>query len=321
MQGYVLHHSRSSPAGWLTARGRAAAAAAARGPGGRGRRPTMMTRRPRLRADALTTGAVVLSVLSICRLNCASTDDPHRSGRPAGVDSELDCGLRKLAHAFSIAVAGRRSSDDRQAIFDALQLSTLCGEPPPSPRSSAAAPSPPTFAPSTTVFVDPEAGSDLTGTGARSSPVRSLTFALLRSRQLRQRSSSGQHVTIALQPGTYYLSAPLVLVPQDSNLTITSAGSGPELPVISGGLLLNTSHWTPHNVTAGANIWATSLKGQLLPGRAMDGLRLGGRRMTRARYPNSDPEFVSTPALSHAATVCMCVCMCVCVYVCVWHCS
>ena len=34
---------------------------------------------------------------------------------------------------------------------------------------------------------------------------------------------------------------------------------------------------------------------QLPAGRGIDGLRLGGRRVTRARYPNSDPEFDTFP--------------------------
>lgn len=222
-----------------------------------------------------------------------ATADPHHSGRPAGVGPQLDCGLRKLAHSFSVAVAGRRTADDRKTVFDALQLSSLCGEPPlpPVPPPQRPPPPPSAFPPSTTVFVDAAAGSDTAGTGARASPVRSLREGVHRSRQLRR--SSFERVTVALQPGTYYLSAPLVLAPQDSNLSITSVGPGPA--VISGGLLLNTSNWTAHNVTRGANIWAVSLKGQLAAGHGIDGLRLGGRRVTRARYPNSDPEFDTFP--------------------------
>jgi hypothetical protein len=61
-----------------------------------------------------------------------------------------------------------------------------------------------TFSPPTTVFVDAEAGSDDAGTGSRTSPLRSLALALLRSRQLRRGS---ERVTIALQPGTLRPSA------------------------------------------------------------------------------------------------------------------
>jgi hypothetical protein len=84
--------------------------------------------------------------------------------------------------------------------------------------------------------------------------------------------------------------------------------------VLSGSVPLNAS-WTAHRTPAGANVWATDLGAQWpapaqrpqpppraggkppssLPQNQISSLRLNGRRVTRARFPNCNPEIDTFP--------------------------
>lgn len=163
------------------------------------------------------------------------------------------------------------------------------------PAATGAAPPPPTVAPAapaSTLYVDAAAGSDTSGTGSKAKPLQTLEFALYRSRQLRAAAAGdGERLAILCQ-GVFHLAAPLVLTPIDSNLTIAAVEG--EHATLSGGLPL-TPKWRPYNISSGANIWAADLSGDLAPGTEINGLQLGGSRVTRARYPNANPEIDTFP--------------------------
>ena len=105
----------------------------------------------------------------------------------------------------------------------------------------------------TCVFVDAGLGSD-SNPGTLASPKRTIPGALVVTR-----SRGSPSPTIILRGGTYYINATIDLTPADSGLTIT-AYSG-ETPVISGGLPVAVSAWSPYNVTQNAT-WGPVLTGQ-----------------------------------------------------------
>lgn len=81
-----------------------------------------------------------------------------------------------------------------------------------------------------------------------------------------------------LEDGTYYLKRPLVLHPEDSNLTIKAAN--PRKAVISGARLLNLK-WVP---------WRDGMMKASVPeGTRMDSLFIDGKLQRMARYPDARP--------------------------------
>ena len=170
------------------------------------------------------------------------------AGVPKNVPPDFDCGMRSLALEFARTLQPSRPERAFAAISDALQLAQ-CNEtaatplPPPAPPL----PVPPApAAPTSTLFVDAALGSDASHDG----PLASLPAAVLRARAL------PRPVTIYLRGGApHRLAAPLQLTAADSHLTIAAFPG--EAPVVTSGLLLNTS-WAPAPAPAPAAAAACS---------------------------------------------------------------
>ena len=81
------------------------------------------------------------------------------------------------------------------------------------------------------VYVDPNTGDD-GNAGTRSLPVKTINTAVQLMRLMRARAGDDVNGIIYLNPGYYYLSKPINLTPDDSNLAIM--GSGVDSTFISG---------------------------------------------------------------------------------------
>jgi parallel beta-helix repeat protein len=114
-------------------------------------------------------------------------------------------------------------------------------------------------------------------------PFATVPRAVEAAREWRQHQSgaSGQPATVLVRGGLYFLSEPLVLTPEDSNLTLAAYGG--EQPVLSGGR--RVTGWSSATV-GDKKLWAAKIP------EARDGrwvfreLWVNGRRATRARHPN-----------------------------------
>lgn len=185
-----------------------------------------------------------------------------------------DCAFKKLALTAARALQPQR---DMRPVFDALQLGTQCGVPPPSPlvASEDAWSAPPSYA-------------------IRVTPSESLPKALAEAARL-----PPDQRLLVLETGTYFLNETLRIGPELSGLVMRAAPNAK--PVLSGGQLLSVK-WAPTTVPSGAaNVFSTSLKGQEVDW-TMRSLFTGvgvGQRAIRARVPDGDPEINGL----HTATV------------------
>ena len=133
-----------------------------------------------------------------------------------------------------------------------------------------------------TIYVSP-AGDDAAGDGSAGAPFATPARALRASRA----APPGGRNTILLRGGTYFLPETLVLTAQDSGLTLQGAPG--EEAWLSGALPLANVTWRAVDVAPPHNIWAADLSA--LGVASAPGLRLGGERLVRARFPNNDsPE-------------------------------
>jgi hypothetical protein len=166
-------------------------------------------------------------------------------------------------------------------------------------------------------FADAAKGDD-TAAGTETAPFKTLLRAVQAVRAARNRTNSGSGdiggresdghrtsvtptatatatatATVTLRAGVFHLPDTLFLTSEDSNLVIQTHGSdAPNLAWLSGASPLTGVTWTAVNTTDGANIWVADLSATGGGGSNFDlaGLRLEGRRLWRARYPNGDPE-------------------------------
>ena len=207
-----------------------------------------------------------------------------RSTRPAGADPGYDCGWRKLALEFAPHIQPWITVAQRRELADALQLQSLCNttlqldHDPPRRRQSDSSP---VKNPEDSLFVDPTHGSDA-APGTVASPLRTLPRALMLSR-------AKQVQSIVLRDGTYHLNSTLLLGSLDSGLTIT-AHEG-ETAVLSGGVPLQGLAWRPSHINPAHIAVATvpaSVMARLPHG--ITALQLDSARVTRARFPNANPE-------------------------------
>lgn len=129
------------------------------------------------------------------------------------------------------------------------------------------------MASATDVYVSPF-GRD-SGSGTKEEPLQSLSAAL---NMVRSQKGKKSHM-IFLQDGTYYQRNPLVLHPEDSNLTIKAAN--PRKAIISGAYSLKLS-WEPYKDGI--------MKAVVPAGTKIDTLFIDGRQQRMARYPNANPE-------------------------------
>lgn len=148
-----------------------------------------------------------------------------------------------------------------QAVFDALQLHTMCNKTRPTSAvssctrdratsSSSAGATTKAWEPPAgrVLYVDPRLGDDEVGVGAIDAPLRSLHAAVLASRH------GNQSTTIVLRDGTFYLPSTLQLTPQDSGLSFMAFPG--ESPVVSGGIPISAK-WQAFRVSNTSNIYVT----------------------------------------------------------------
>jgi hypothetical protein len=182
---------------------------------------------------------------------------------------ELDCAVKTLAAEAARALQPQR---DPTAVFDALQLDTLCGQrrPPASdPARSSAADG------------QGEDGEEVPAHAVWVTPGQSLPAAL--AELIRRRPSREQQRLLVLQNGTHYLNETLRLGSEHSGVTIRAAPNA--RPVLSGGQLLRTQ-WEPTTVPSGASgALVANLSGQQL-NWTLQTVFINGRRAIRSRYPN-----------------------------------
>lgn len=199
---------------------------------------------------------------------------------------ELECKLRGLAFEFAEHLLPERAPF--AAAFDALRLGAGCNVSLAAlTRHRQATPSAPatprTY--SVTVAVD---GDDESGDGSPARPFRTPRRARAHVRAWRGTDEpTAEHAaTIVLTAGVYALDGTLELGAADSFLSFVS--SPPGAATLSGGLALNTSgrwrEWARDprvrvvNVGAGLDVSSAFVGGA------------GFKRLTRARFPNGDPE-------------------------------
>lgn len=137
-------------------------------------------------------------------------------------------------------------------------------------------------------FADSSRGSD-TNAGTEDAPFRTVARAV---EAVRAEKAGGGVVT--LRAGIFYIGASLELGAEDSGLTIeTHPEDAPNLAYLSGATPLTNVTWKAVNTSAGANLWAADLSQFshfLQSAKGVTGMRLNGRRLWQARYPNGDPE-------------------------------
>ena len=228
---------------------------------------------------------------------------------PHDLDAGVDCAMRNLTWAYAQHLMPSRAP--LVDAFDALRLAEDCNmtrpesAAPPAPfyaasprRGGSGAPSVlRTLQPAAGAFyADPVGGSD-SAAGTEAAPFRTIERALAATRA----TAGGGGGSIVLRAGTFQQSAPVVLGAADAGLTI-SAYPG-EAPVLSGGASLPPLKWTrvgpapplpnsssPNNAT----VWSASLAGAAVT-LPFNSLFFDGRRATRARYPNGNPEHDIAP--------------------------
>ncbi len=133
-----------------------------------------------------------------------------------------------------------------------------------------------------------------TNSGAREQPFSSLPCAVQAAR------AAGAPARIIVQPGSYFLSQPIALGPEDSGLAIEGVRERPV--VLSGGR--RVGGWKPWR----DKILQADLSGVDLPDLSVRELYYNGRLMQWARYPNFDPAhprtggFLQNAALAEAGT-------------------
>ena len=165
----------------------------------------------------------------------------------AAEGSPQDCTMRRLALEYSNHL--QPIDSPHVAVYDALQLSALCGDQRPieAQHRSLPLPSPATGA----IHVAPDGNDQNDGT-------LNALLATVHEALSRVRGSYGPpDPTIVLREGTHLLTQTLTLTPADSGLTIQSHPG--ELDVLSGGRPLPTNvEWKKLNNQTG-NIWLTVL--------------------------------------------------------------
>eukprot|EP00729_Bicosta_minor_P007089 gene7088-18000_t len=233
---------------------------------------------------------------------------PHHEVPHIGISANrplnYDCAVRKVALEYATKLAAdpttARSAVDVKTVYDALALERDCENTAwetaaaqlaaAKAAHSSAMPSP-TAAPEQprryglVLYVDADTGSD-GNVGSISQPFQTLAFAVLKAKTVPE---GARPVKIVLREGTYRADQTISFVAgAHNNLTITSYEG--EDAQITGDKAI-TTNWKQVGSTPDGSlpIWVADLSGQGDLGDFV-GLRFKGGRVTRARYPNSNPE-------------------------------
>ena len=219
----------------------------------------------------------------------------NSSRHPAATD-EIDCAWRQLAFSFVPTILSNRLYRDaaEQRLATALQLAEFCGNGStqrssmrPNGQGSSSAAFQGTA--QVTIFVSARSGDD-GAAGTLVAPLRTLHAAVHLLRAKRGNASPLKPATIVLRGGTHRINGePIVLHHTDSFLTIEAYKD--EAAIVSGAVLLSALQWAKSASPATAHV-VTLTPGQAagLPSLAIPALRVHGKRATRARYPNANPE-------------------------------
>ena len=124
---------------------------------------------------------------------------------------------------------------------------------------------------------------DLPNREKNDGPFATLPRALEAARQLREQPGRGANgsVTVLVRTGVYFLSRPLILTPEDSDMVLAAYPN--EVPVLSGGRRI--TGWKEVTVK-GRKLWATCIPGVRNGEWYFRQLWVNGRRAVRARHPN-----------------------------------
>ena len=224
---------------------------------------------------------------------------------PHSLDMAVDCAMRNLTWMYAQAVQPARAP--AVDVFDALRLAVDCNQtrpqPQPRPRPRPLAPAAGAGAAAATYYVDAAVGADDDQrSGGADQPFKTPAFAVARARVGAQPAA-----VLLTDAAPFYLAAPLVLGPGDGALTIAAAPGVASAPILSAGAPLAGLVWSRVgpapgsgvNGTPVATVWAANISasGARLP---FDQLfapagEVGGRRATRARWPNGNPELDQVP--------------------------
>ena len=231
---------------------------------------------------------------------------------PFDLDPAVDCAMRNLTYAFVNTLLPDRAP--LVDAFDALRLSIDCNLSRPAGAAFASSASAPRAAPrggaafAATYYVDAAVGvDDDQRSGGASQPFQSPAFAVA---QARKGARPAQVLLTDAAP--FYLASPLILTSEDDGLSLAAAPVSATLPVLSAGAPIGGLTWTslgPAPGSGGSNpvmtVWSANISAgapgnakvalpfdQLYFGGALAG---GGRRATRARFPNGNPELEIVP--------------------------
>ena len=152
----------------------------------------------------------------------------------SGVDHDLECGLRSLSYDFATFL---QPQGDNALVFDALRLGADCNMSRPSNPSKKIQVHTSRATSSATYYVDAATGND-GNSGTEASPFQSITRALQATRMVTPASSAE---IVLRDSAVFFLAAPIVLGPQDNQLSISSYPN--EEPVLSGGIPLSGLSW------------------------------------------------------------------------------
>jgi hypothetical protein len=220
--------------------------------------------------------AMRAQLVSACaRGECLS----HSNESKTLVHNTTDCHGRLTAYEYALTLIPARAP--QVEVFDALELEG-CGIVRPEDT-----PWPPVklnvSSAGTTFYVDAAKGSDSSGSGKISTPFATIERAMGALRP------APPPRTLILRAGVHYLKETLALTPADSGLTISGMPDGTETAWISGGALLPALKW--EKVPGDAHgAYVAQLPASAPPVDAGLQTLSPHKRVTRARFPNGDPE-------------------------------
>jgi len=245
----------------------------------------------------LSSFILVLCLTLTITSSLRDIDHRHLVG-PYDVDPMLDCAMRNLTWAYSKSLLPERGTLNE--VFDALRLSIDCNMTRPVTTHYIQSISSSLRVFAATYYVDALNGvDDDQRTGGKEDPFKSVSFSVARARTSVQPAQ-----ILLLNTAPFYLTSPLILTSADSGLSISAMPNLTTMPIISGGIPLLGLSWSSMGLVPGSGtngtpimtVWKSSVSitnnNLKLP---FDQLFLNDRRVTRARYPNGNPEMDQVP--------------------------
>ena len=203
----------------------------------------------------------------------------------------VDCGMRNLAMWYAHRILPHATQADLQNLADALEggpRAVNCSVAVPKPAGRARLPAAaPRLRATPALFVDPVHGKD-GNSGSQAAPLRTIQAAVYKARGLWE----GRGGDIVLRAGTFYPQQPVQLDDRDSRLTIRAHDG--EQVWVSGARRVDGVDWrpvAPGDMGIRSDVRGVYVAEMLKHGvTTVPGMRVDGRRMVRARFPNADPE-------------------------------